>query len=73
MIPGRLPNIDGVIDNVGENPVTFRYREPGEGKRLSEAIRVAYGESYDLPLWPTSAAEPLRVLVFNRSLFETIP
>jgi hypothetical protein len=63
----------GVRDAVGEDAVTFRHLEPREGGRLSEAIRVAYGESYDLPLWPTSATEPLRVLVFNRSLFETIP
>jgi serine/threonine-protein kinase RsbW len=42
------PNINLVIDAVGEDAVTFRYLEPGEGQRLSEAIRVAYGESYDV-------------------------
>jgi serine/threonine-protein kinase RsbW len=37
-----------VIDEVGMNAVTFRYLEPGEGSILSEAIRVAYGETYDV-------------------------
>jgi len=46
----------GVRDAVGEDAVTFRHLEPREGKRLSEAIRVAYGESYDLP-WVYDAAE----------------
>jgi hypothetical protein len=33
---------------VGNIGVTFRYLEPGEGSLLSEAIRAAYGESYDV-------------------------
>ncbi len=48
MISGRLPNIEGVNDGVGEDAVAFRYLKPSEGGRLSEAIRVAYGESYDV-------------------------
>jgi len=43
-----LPNINRGIDAVGNDAITFRYLEPGEGVRLSEAIRVAYGGSYDV-------------------------
>ncbi len=32
---------------VGTNSVTFRYLQPGEGAVLTEAIRVAYGDTYD--------------------------
>jgi hypothetical protein len=35
-------------DDVGTNAVTFRYLEPNEGLILSEAIRAAYGETYDV-------------------------
>jgi GNAT superfamily N-acetyltransferase len=45
-----------VIDAVGNDAVTFRYLQPGEGGRLSEAIRVAYGESYDVR-WVYNAGE----------------
>jgi serine/threonine-protein kinase RsbW len=38
----------GVIDNVGNIGVLFRYLKPEEGSLLSEAIRAAYGESYDV-------------------------
>lgn len=41
---------------MGKDAVTFRYLEPGEGGRLSDAIRVAYGESYDLR-WVYDACE----------------
>jgi hypothetical protein len=37
-----------VIEDVGNIGVTFRYLEPGEGILLSEAIRAAYGDSYDV-------------------------
>jgi hypothetical protein len=36
--------------------VTFRYLEPGEGRVLSEAIRAAYGETYDVR-WVYDPAE----------------
>jgi GNAT superfamily N-acetyltransferase len=35
-------------DGVGIDPVTYRYLHPGEGNVLSEAIRAAYGETYDV-------------------------
>ena len=37
-----------MIDNVGNIGVLFRYLKPEEGSLLSEAIRAAYGESYDV-------------------------
>lgn len=40
----------------GTDAVTFRYLEPGEGSRLGEAIRIAYGESYDVR-WVYDTAE----------------
>jgi len=36
--------------------VTFRYLEPGEGQLLTEAIRAAYGDTYDVR-WVYEAAE----------------
>src|SRR5262245_58979419 len=36
--------------------VTFRYLRPDEGDLLSEAIRVVYGETYDVP-WVYRAEE----------------
>jgi serine/threonine-protein kinase RsbW len=51
-----LPNIEGAIDGVGTDTVTFRYLEPGEGAVLSEAIRAAYGETYDVR-WVYDPAE----------------
>jgi hypothetical protein len=51
-----VSNINRSIDAVGQDAVTFRYLEPGEGARLSEAIRVAYGESYDVR-WVYDATE----------------
>jgi hypothetical protein len=44
-----LPNIETV-------DATFRFLEPDEGGVLSEAIRVAYGETYDVR-WVYDAAE----------------
>jgi serine/threonine-protein kinase RsbW len=41
---------------VGTDTVTFRYLEPGEGAILSEAIRAAYGETYDVR-WVYDPAE----------------
>jgi hypothetical protein len=45
-----------VIDDVGTDAVIFRYLEPGEGALLSEAIRAAYGETYDVR-WVYDPAE----------------
>jgi serine/threonine-protein kinase RsbW len=53
---GSPPNIEGVIDGVGADAVTFRYLRPGEGAVLSEAIRVAYGDTYDVR-WVYDVAE----------------
>ncbi|MGC1852296.1 MAG: hypothetical protein WA687_07650 [Solirubrobacterales bacterium] len=41
---------------MGTDTVTFRYLKPGEGVILSEAIRVAYGETYDVR-WVYDVAE----------------
>lgn len=46
------------MGNIG---VTFRYLEPEEGSVLGEAIRVAYGDSYDAR-WVYDAAEVSRRL-----------
>jgi len=43
-----LPNIERVIDSVGTDTVTFRYLQPGEGSVLIDAIRAAYGNTYDV-------------------------
>jgi serine/threonine-protein kinase RsbW len=45
-----------VIDGVGTGTVTFRYLKPDEGAVLSEAIRAAYGETYDVR-WVYDPAE----------------
>jgi serine/threonine-protein kinase RsbW len=37
-----------VNGGVGKDTVNFRYLEPGEGAVLTEAIRVAYGDTYDV-------------------------
>jgi hypothetical protein len=42
--------------DVGTDTVTFRYLEPGEGQVLSEAIRAAYGDTYDVR-WVYDTAE----------------
>jgi hypothetical protein len=46
---------------VGNIGVTFRYLEPEEGNVLGEAIRAAYGDSYDAR-WVYDAAEVSRRL-----------
>jgi len=51
-----VPNIEGTSDGVGTSMVTFRYLEPNEGSVLSEAIRAAYGETYDVR-WVYDPAE----------------
>lgn len=51
-----LPNIEGESDMAGKDAVNFRYLRPGEGARLSEAIRVAYGDTYDVR-WVYDEAE----------------
>jgi serine/threonine-protein kinase RsbW len=45
-----------VSDGVGTSTVTFRYLNPEEGWVLSEAIRAAYGETYDVR-WVYDPAE----------------
>ena len=37
-----------MTDEVGTGSVTFRYLQPAEGSRLTEAIRAAYGDTYDV-------------------------
>lgn len=41
---------------MGNEAITFRYLGPGEGAVLSEAIRAAYGETYDVR-WVYDSAE----------------
>jgi GNAT superfamily N-acetyltransferase len=49
-------NIERVIDSVGTGTVTFRYLQPGEGSVLTDAIRAAYGDTYDVR-WVYDEAE----------------
>jgi hypothetical protein len=42
------PNIEGMSDDVGTDAVTFRYLVPDEAAVLTDAIRTAYGNSYDV-------------------------
>lgn len=49
-------NIERVIDSVGTDTVTFRYLQPGEGGVLTDAIRAAYGDTYDVR-WVYDEAE----------------
>jgi serine/threonine-protein kinase RsbW len=51
-----LSNIEGESDMAGKDTVNFRYLQPGEGAMLSEAIRAAYGETYDIR-WVYDVAE----------------
>jgi hypothetical protein len=46
---------------VGEEAITFRYLEPGEGNVLTAAIRAAYGGTYDVR-WVYDEAEVERRL-----------
>jgi hypothetical protein len=43
-----VPNIESMNDGSGTGEVSFRYLLPDEGRLVSEAIRVAYGDSYDV-------------------------
>jgi hypothetical protein len=43
-----MPNIKSMTDGSDTGGVTFRYLSPDEGHVVSEAIRVAYGDSYDV-------------------------
>lgn len=43
-----MSNIEAMSDSGSNIDATFRFLEPDEGALLSEAIRVAYGESYDV-------------------------
>jgi serine/threonine-protein kinase RsbW len=51
-----LPNIEGMGDMAGKGAVNFRYLEPGEGSILTDAIRAAYGDTYDVR-WVYDPAE----------------
>jgi serine/threonine-protein kinase RsbW len=51
-----LPNIEGMDESGSPIDARFRLLEPAEGATLSEAIRTAYGESYDVR-WVYDAAE----------------
>ena len=56
-----MSNIEA-MDQVGSTDgVRFRFLEPDEGRVLSEAIRVAYGDSYDVR-WVYEEAEVTRRL-----------
>jgi serine/threonine-protein kinase RsbW len=51
-----MPNIDPVDATDTHLDCRFRFLQPGEGHVLSEAIRAAYGESYDVR-WVYDEAE----------------
>jgi hypothetical protein len=51
-----LPNIEGMSGSSGAIDARFRLLESDEGLVLSEAIRIAYGESYDVR-WVYDAEE----------------
>ena len=51
-----MPNIDAMDAADTHLDCRFRFLQPGEGHVLSEAIRVAYGESYDVR-WVYDEAE----------------
>jgi len=51
-----MTNIDSMTDDSGNGEVSFRYLLPEEGRLVSEAIRVAYGDSYDVR-WVYDPAE----------------
>ena len=44
-----MPNIKAMETSEAPLDATFRFLRPDEGGRLTEAIRVAYGDSYDVP------------------------
>ena len=43
-----MPTIDSMTDDSGIGGVSFRNLLPDEGRVVSEAIRIAYGDSYDV-------------------------
>ena len=43
-----MPNIEAMAEPSETIDARFRFLEPGEGHILADAIRVAYGESYDV-------------------------
>lgn len=43
-----MPTIDSMTDDSGTEGVSFRNLQPDEGHLISEAIRTAYGDSYDV-------------------------
>jgi serine/threonine-protein kinase RsbW len=45
-----------MTDGVGTDAVRFRYLQPAEGNLLTEAIRAAYGDTYDVR-WVYDPAE----------------
>ena len=51
-----MANTDSMTDASGTGEISFRYLLPEEGDLVSEAIRVAYGESYDVR-WVYDPAE----------------
>ncbi len=51
-----MPNIEVMDTKHARDEVRFRFLEPGEGAVLSEAIRAAYGDSYDVR-WVYDAEE----------------
>ncbi len=51
-----MPNIESMNDGSGTGEVSFRYLLPEEGHLVSEAIRIAYGDSYDVR-WVYDPAE----------------
>ncbi len=51
-----MPNIESMNDDSGTGEVSFRYLLPEEAHLVSEAIRTAYGDSYDVR-WVYDPAE----------------
>ena len=51
-----MPNIESMNDGSGTSEISFRYLLPDEGHLVSEAIRIAYGDSYDVR-WVYDPAE----------------
>src|SRR3954449_11167406 len=43
-----MPNIEAMGEHGEAIDAQFRFLQPGEGHVLTKAIRVAYGESYDV-------------------------
>ena len=44
-----MPNIEAMEGSQTPIEATFRFLRPDEGSVLTEAIRIAYGDSYDVP------------------------